>query len=60
MCADYNTLHNEVQYLKLIWQKNSSPRFFIDSCIKRFLDKLFITRNTSDSVSDKKEIFIFL
>ena len=60
ICADYNTLHNEVQYLKLIWQKNSSPRFFIDSCIKRFLDKLFITRNTSDSVSDKKEIFIFL
>ena len=34
--------------------------FFIDSCIKKFLGKLFITRKTSDSVSDKKEIFIFL
>ena len=60
ICADYNTLHNEVQYSKLKWQKNSSPFFFIDSFIKRFLDKLFIIRKTSDSVSDKKEIFIFL
>ena len=34
--------------------------FFIDSCIKRFLDKLFITCKTSDSVSDEKEIFICL
>ena len=60
ICADYNTFHNEVQYLKLIWQKNSFPLFFIDSSIKRFLDKLFITRKTPDSVSDKKEIFICL
>ena len=51
---------NEVQYLKLIWQKNSFSSFFIDSCIKRFLDKLFIIRKTSDSVCDKKEIFICL
>ena len=27
ICADYNTFHNEVQYLKLIWQKNSFPLF---------------------------------
>ena len=27
ICADYNTFHNEVQYLKLIWQKNSVPLF---------------------------------
>ena len=27
ICADYNTFHNEVQYLKLIWQKNPFPLF---------------------------------
>ena len=27
ICADYNTFHNEVQYLKLIWQKNYFPLF---------------------------------
>ena len=41
-------------------KKFFSTFFFIDSCIKRFLDKLLITRQTSDSVSDKKEIFICL
>ena len=60
ICANYNTLHNEVQYLKSIWQKKLFPIFFNDSCIRRFLDKLFITRRTSDSVSDEKEIFICL
>ena len=60
ICADYDTLHNEVQYSKLKCQKNFSPLFFIDSFIKRFLDKLFITRKTSDPVSDKKVFFIFL
>ena len=60
ICANYNTLHNEVQYLKSIWQKKLFPIFFNDSCIRRFLDKLFITRRTSDSVSGEKEIFIGL
>ena len=60
ICVDYNTFHKEVQYLKLIRQKNSFLHFFIDSCIKRFLDKLFITHKMSDSVTDKKEIFICL
>ena len=54
ICADCNTFHNEVQCLKLIWQKNSFPHFFIDSCTKRILDKLFTTRKTSNSISDKK------
>ena len=42
ICADYSILHNKIKYLKTIWQKNSFPFFFIDNCIKSFLDKLFI------------------
>ena len=51
ICADYVTLHTE---------RNSFPLFFIVKCIKRFLDKLFIKRNISGTVSKKKEVFICL
>ena len=36
------------------------PFFFIDNCIKHFKDKLFTTRKSSNTIPDKKEIFIFL
>ena len=60
ICADYVTLHNEIEFLKSIWQTNSFPLFFIDNCIKKFLDKLFIKRNISSEVSKKREVFICL
>ena len=41
-----------------MWQKKFFPLFYIDSSIKRFSNKFFITHKTSDSVSDKKNIFI--
>ena len=59
-CVDYSILYNEIKYLKTIWQKNLSPLLFIDSCVKKVLDKLFITRKSSNTISDKKEIFICL
>ena len=49
--ADYVTLQTEIEFLKSIWQSNSFPLFFIDKCIKTFLDKLFIKRNISGIVS---------
>ena len=33
--ADYIILHNEIKYLKIIWQKKSFPLIFIDNCIKK-------------------------
>ena len=60
ICADYSILHNKIKYLRTIWQKNSFPLFFIDNCIKFFLDKLFITCKSSNTISDRKEIFICL
>ena len=52
ICADYVTLHNEIEFLK--WQRNSFPLFFIDNCIKKILDKLFIKGNIYGDVSKKK------
>ena len=41
-----------------MWQIHSFPLFFIDNCIKNFLDKLFIKQYISGTVSKKKEVFI--
>ena len=58
--ADYITLHIDIKILKSIWQRNSFPLFFIDNCIKKFVNKLFIKRNISGTVSKKKEVLICL
>ena len=50
ICADYNILHNEMKYSKTIWQKNLFSLFFTDNCIKKCLDKLFITRKSSNTM----------
>ena len=60
ICANCTTLYNEIDFLKSIWQKNSFSLFFIDNCIKHFLDKVFIKRSISDAVSRKKEVLISL
>ena len=43
-----------------MWQKNSFPLFFIDKCVKKFLDKLLIKRKKIKDSSTKKEITILL
>ena len=43
-----------------MWQKNSFPLFFIEKCVKKFLDKLFIKRKKIKDSSTKKEITISL
>ena len=58
MCG-YPILHNETKYLKTMWQKSLFPLFFIDICIKKLLNKFFISRKSSNTISDKKEIFIW-
>ena len=41
-------------------EKNCVPLFFVDNCIKNVLQKVFITRKTSNTISDKKSIFVCL
>ena len=60
ICSDYNKLHQEISRLKSIWQKNSFPLSFIDRCIQKFLNKLFVKRKTKKLASNKKEVMICL
>ena len=43
-----------------MWQKKSFPLFFIDKCVKTFLDKLFIKRKKVEDSSTKKKIAVSL
>ena len=57
----YNTnLRQEIVYLKSVWQKNSFPLFFIDKCVHKFLNSLFLKRHHLKPSSEKKEVIISL
>ena len=56
ICSSYLQIHDEINHLKPVWQKNTSLLFFIDNCIHKCLNKLF-TKRIRDS-TQKKEITI--
>ena len=58
ICSNYSSFHQEINYLKTVWQKNLFPLFFIDKCVQKFLNKLFIKRNHQNLTSTKKEVLI--
>ena len=58
--SNYSSFHQEINYLKTIWQKNLFPLFFIDKCVQKFLNKLFIKRNHQNLAWTKKEVLITL
>ena len=58
ICSNYSGFHKKISYLKTVWEKNSFPLFFIDKCIQKFLNKLFIKRNHQTLTSTKKEVLI--
>ena len=59
-CAsDFFNFNNEVNELKTITSKNGYPKYFIDSYVKGFLNKLFIPRLSVCTVN-KKEILLVL
>ena len=45
ICSDYGRLHEEINELKTIWQKNKFPLFFIDKCIKKISWQTFQQKN---------------
>ena len=60
ICSSYLQIHEDIIHLKSVWQKNSFSLFFIDKCIHKFLNKLFIKRIRDSNTTQKKEITISL
>ena len=60
ICSSYLQIHEEINHLKSVWQKNSFPLFVIDNCIHKFLNKLFIKRVRDSTTTQKKKITMSL
>ena len=60
ICSNYFSFHEEINYLKTVWQKNSFPLFFIEKCAQKFLNKFFIKHNHQNLTSTKEEVLITL
>ena len=54
LCSTWDTFHDEVSYLRNTFIKNCYPGFFIDKCIKVFLDKIFIAKKVVLTVPQKE------
>ena len=59
LCSSFELLHQEILKLKDILKRNGYPISFIDKCVKRFLDKVFIEKKTFLTAS-KKQLFCVL
>ena len=59
LCCSWEKFHAEVCFLKKTFQENTFPEFFIDRCVKAFLDKIFIVKKVVITVP-KKELRICL
>ena len=59
LSSDFLKFHHEVDKLKNILSKNAYPQKFIDKCIQKFLNNMFIQRQQIPSVL-KKELRITL
>ena len=56
LCSSYKNFHRKIETLKLIFKHNNYPQNFVNQCIKKFLNKLFIKKDLNFMVP-KRELF---
>ena len=59
LCSTWEKFHEEVCFLRQTFLKNAYPGYFIDKCVKCFLDKIFVAKRVVFTVP-KKELRICL
>ena len=59
ICSSYEKFHEEIVLLKEVFKKNEYPQLFIDKCIKKYLNKLFVPKRIIHTV-DKKQVLLVL
>ena len=58
LCSSFELFHQEILKLKDIFKRNGYPISFIDNCVKRFLDKVFIKKKTLLTASKKQLVCV--
>ena len=59
LCSNVELFHQEILNLKDIFKRNGYPYNFIDICIKRFLNTIFIDKKVY-ALAPKKELVCVL
>ena len=58
LCSSYENFHREIETLKSIFKHNNYPQNFVNQCIKKFLNKLFIKKDLNFMVSKRELTFV--
>ena len=56
--SNFERFHQEIDKLKTIFENNGYPKSFVDFCIKKYLDKIFIKKEVVLKASKKELICI--
>ena len=48
LCSNYENFHREIETLKSIFKHNNYPQNFVNQCIEKFLNKLFIKKDLKE------------
>ena len=55
ICSNYSSFQQEINYLKIVWQKNIFSIFVINKYVQKFLNKLLIKSNHQNFTLKKKK-----
>ena len=58
LCSSYENFHREIETLKSIFKHNNYPQNFVNQCIKKFLNKLFIKKDLNFMVPKRELTFV--
>ena len=58
LCSNFERFHQEIDKLKNIFENNGYPKSFVDFCIKKYLDKVFIKKEVILKASKKELICV--
>ena len=58
LCSSYKNLHDKIETLKSIFKHNNYPKNFVNQCIKKFLNKLFIKKDLNLMVPKRELTFV--
>ena len=58
LCSNFECFHQEIDKLKTILENNGYSKSFVDFCMKKYLDKVFIKKEVVLKASKKELICI--
>ena len=57
-CSNFELFHQKIDKLRTIFENNGYPKSFVDVCIKKHLDKVFIKKEVVLKASKKELICV--